>query len=453
MRDHFVKSNRSVPSEPHKVSLSHAARPGWRFLVFSSLMMALTSMAGCNKTRGTTPLSENTTSLPIPCSIALAPTAQPDQRISELQQKVRTTSGATGLADLGWAFIDKARVSYDPGYYRLAENCAACMEARSPGDSAALLIRGHALDSLHRFREAEVIARELVSKRGIHVDYELLGDALMEQGKTSEAIEAYQSMMDQRPGPQAYARAANMRWLTGDLTGAIEMMSLAAHTAGTGEAAAWAQSRLAIYLFQAGDLKKALEACREALELQPDYAPALLARGRILLSIGGTAEALVDLRAAARLNPLPEFQWALAEALSAANLDQETAATERAIVESGIESDPRTVALFLATRGVMPVRALMLAQKELDNRQDVYTRDALAWAQCAAGRFREAQQTIREVLNAGTNEARFFFHAALIAARCGDKGGARAYGRRAASLKRMLLPTERNMLAQQLAGF
>jgi hypothetical protein len=35
----------------------------------------------------------------------------------------------------------------------------------------------------------------------------------MEQGKLNEAVEAYQTIMDQRPGPQAYSRAAHIHWL------------------------------------------------------------------------------------------------------------------------------------------------------------------------------------------------------------------------------------------------
>ena len=41
----------------------------------------------------------------------------------------------------------------------------------------------------------------------------------MEQGKLSDAVEAYQQMMNLKPDLRAYARAAHMRWLKGDLDG------------------------------------------------------------------------------------------------------------------------------------------------------------------------------------------------------------------------------------------
>ena len=59
-------------------------------------------------------------------------------------------------------------------------------------------------------------------------DYGLLGDALMEQGRLAEAVAAYQRMVDLRPDLQSYSRVAHIRWLKGDLDGAIEVARLAA---------------------------------------------------------------------------------------------------------------------------------------------------------------------------------------------------------------------------------
>ena len=69
-----------------------------------------------------------------------------------------------------------------------------------------MLLRGHVLQNLHRFKEAEPLARELVARRGSPFDHGLLGDLLMEQGKLDAAIQSYQAMVDLKPDPQAYAR-------------------------------------------------------------------------------------------------------------------------------------------------------------------------------------------------------------------------------------------------------
>ena len=121
------------------------------------------------------------------------------------------------LERLGYLYVARARVSNNPGDYTLAEKAAACLEARYPDEAAALLLRGHVLHQLHRFSEAEQLARALVARRTVVLDYGLLGDALMEQGRLTEAATAYQKMLDLKPFYQSYTRAAHVRWLRGDL--------------------------------------------------------------------------------------------------------------------------------------------------------------------------------------------------------------------------------------------
>ena len=88
----------------------------------------------------------------------------------------------------------------------------------------------------------------------------------------------------------------------------------------------------------------------------------------------------------AAINPLPEFQWALADTLRAAGRADEAAKVEATLKQTGAQSDPRTFALFLATRGEQTELAVQLAQRELQARADIFTHDALAWALAAAGR-------------------------------------------------------------------
>ena len=144
----------------------------------------------------------------------------------------------------------------NPGDYKLAEKTAECIESTSPDDASALLLRGHVLHQLHRFRDAEQIARRLTAKREFVLDYGLLGDVLMEQGRLTEAAEAYQKMIDLKPFYQSYTRASHLRWLKGDLGGAIELMqrAIAAASPRDPESVAWAYTRLAGYELQRGRL-------------------------------------------------------------------------------------------------------------------------------------------------------------------------------------------------------
>ena len=93
-------------------------------------------------------------------------------------------------------------------------------------------------------------------------------------------------MIDLKPFYQSYTRAAHLRWLKGDLDGAIEMMHAAVKAASPRdrESVAWAYSRLAMYELQRGRLADAERMADASLQYVPDYAAALLARGRIQLA-------------------------------------------------------------------------------------------------------------------------------------------------------------------------
>ena len=255
------------------------------------------------------------------------------------------------------------------------------------------MLRGHVLQNLHRFKEAESIARELATKRGLPFDFGLLGDTLMEQGKLKEAVEFYQKMVDLRPDLQSYSRIAHVRWLTGDLEGAMEMMraAVSASSPRDPDTAAWVNSRLAGLELQFGDTQQALRCFDAALEFQPDYPPALLLRGKLLLTKDDLEAAVTDLQLAATQNPIPEYQWTLADALREAGRETEAVEIESRIRTLGATTDPRGLSLFLATRGENVELAVQLAEQEFTQREDVFTHDALAWALAAAGRLEEAQ--------------------------------------------------------------
>jgi len=372
-----------------------------------------------------------------------------DREISQLQQRIREGRNVElWLEQLGWVFVAKARESFDAGFYKLAEQCARCIERRNPQSHEALLLRAHVLQNLHRFKESETLARRLVEQRGLSFDYGLLGDALMEQGKLNDAVEAYQRMVNLKPDLHAYARAAHMRWLKGDLDGAIEAMQLAvsAATPCDAESAAWVNTRLAFYEFQAGRFADAEQRGAFALSFQSNYPPALLLQGKILLAKNRFREAVDALQKAAKSSLLPEYKWTLAEALRAAGRENEAFGIEAQLRQHGATEDPRTLALFLATRHESPETALRLARAEFASRSDVFTHDAFAWSLAAAGNVAEAHSEMQRALAEGTEDGRLFFHAAIIASRAGHAADAKRWLVKAIGLSHLLLPSERSEL-------
>jgi len=377
-----------------------------------------------------------------------------DTKIAQTQARVKSSLNsapqiaARQIERLGWLFVEKARLSSDPGFYKLAEQCALCLESIHGHSSEALLLKGHVVHSLHHFKEAEPIALDLAKGRGIAFDFGLLGDVEFDQGKIPEAVAAYQRMVNLRPDLQSYSRVAQIRWITGDLPGAMEAMTLAAQAGSplNAEPTAWTYARLALLQLQSGDFAAAKRSAAAALQIQTNSAPAFLALGRIELAAGETNAAVQSLRQAAALNHLPESQWLLADALSVLGKTSEAAALENQLLQRGVSEDPRSFSVYLATRGLQPELALKLAREELEARADVFTHDALAWALQSNGRAPEARAEMTQALAEGTLDARLFLHAAVIRAAAGEKQEAARCRRLAWNLRQMLFPSELALL-------
>lgn len=422
-------------------------------------------VTACNKNKQASPQAEQPTrttivaeviptDAPDPCSLVLAPhlgDGKIDRDIVLYQTRVSADQNAfQSLENLGWLYVAKARESFDPGFYKLAEQCAFCLDSRQPHCAEALLLRGHVLQNLHKFKEAEPLARALVAKRGLSFDYGLLGDVLLEQGRLDEAAVAYQKMVDIKPDLEAYARIAHYRWMKGDVTAAEQLMRMAVGAASPNapESAAWVNTRLAFFQFQAGEFSKADETCDAALAFQKNYAPAMLLRGRLLMADGKISEAVDVLTSAEKLNPLPDYQWVLTEALTEAGRADEASAVETRLNQGGAGADPRTYALYLSTRSEASPTALELAQNELATRGDVFTHDALAWALAANGKPTEAYQEMQKAMAEGTQDARLLFHATVIASQTEHIEEAVQWRDKTVGMMPLLLPSEQKQFQQ-----
>jgi len=426
----------------------------WICIPLAALIPACTARRGDSVTAA--PASAPVIAAIGPCETVLIPhqgDGKTDVAIRHYQEIASRTASSGAIERLAWAFVAKARESADSGYYRLADECARCLDSREPGSLAALLVRGHALQSLHRFREAEEVARALIDKRAEPSPFEhgLLGDALLEQGRLAEAIAAYETMLDLRPGLESYSRAAHVRWLRGDAAGALDLYGLAARASSfhDPEPAAWVRSRIAALELEAGAAERALRTAGEVLERLPGHVPSLFVRGKALLARGHANEALAFLRACAEKSPIPEHLWALADVLRMTGDENGARAVEADLERSGAAGDPRSFSLYLATRGKSAADALRLAEAELRERADVHTHDALAWALLASGRPADASSRMEKALAEGTRDARLFLHAGAIDEELGRVDAARGWFARADALCAALLPSEADELRRR----
>lgn len=397
---------------------------------------------------------------PLPTDTALctvlAGITQPSP-LADLFQQVLTTLRARpqhlpALEQLGRLYISQARLSHDEAHYQSSAHCADLILAQQPQHPGALLLKGHSQLAMHQFHDAEDTALLLLAQRQDMQAHALLGDALMEQGQLTAALPAYQAMLDAKPCMPSYSRIAHYRWLKGDLRGALDMAQLAA-TCGSyrdPEPLAWVTTRIALYQWQLGESASALASVERALQLLPQYAHALHLRGRIHLGQQHAAPAVADLRAAAQQLPLPEVQWALAEALELSS-SSSAQPIHQQLQKTGAQADPRSYSLYLSTQRSQPELALTLAKEELRTRRDVFSWAALAWAQHHCGQHQAAHHSLLRALSEGTQEARLSLHAYLIAQQVGDAALARTHLQLAQQMRSQLLPSEQRLLQQATA--
>src|SRR5688572_21829418 len=100
-------------------------------LCLNSIIALLIVSSACRRASGGAPATAS------PCEVALAAhsgDAELDREIARIQQEIRSHAKpfqTTAMIEKpGWRFVEKARESFDPGFYKLAEPCALCLESK-----------------------------------------------------------------------------------------------------------------------------------------------------------------------------------------------------------------------------------------------------------------------------------------------------------------------------------
>jgi tetratricopeptide (TPR) repeat protein len=361
---------------------------------------------------------------------------------------------------LAAGYMQKLRETGDGGYLDRAAKILDAVLANDGRNYEALRLRNAIALQLHEFPRVVEESRKLAASQPQDPrNFGTLGDALMEMGEYDKAADAYQKMVDLRPGLSSLNRVAFYRFVTGDAEGAIAVMNDAiAAGSDVPENLAWCLVDLGWMYFKIGKVDDAAAAFANALRVFPGYHRAHAGLGQTLAAQGRVAAAIEQYRAAQAVVPMPDYAAALAELYGIERMDGEKI-KQQALLDlldqlgrAKGEITNRNLAVVYADQDRKLDRALQLAQAELNSRKDVYTYDALAWALYKNGKPAEAADASARALAMKTAEPVFYFHAGMIAAAAGKAAEARAFLERALELNPKFDPLQAQAAQKTLTG-
>jgi len=368
----------------------------------------------------------------------LPPDASTDERVAALQAAVRNApDGKRPLAQLGLAYLQRARETGDPAFYSRAEGVLRHALRIDSRNATAVTGLGTLALARHDFRAALPLAERA---RRLEPDavapFPVLVDALVELGRYDAAAGALQEFIDRKPSLPSYARVSYFRELHGDLDGAAEAMRLAVSAGGgSPENVAYVRALLGNLEFVRGRLARARQAYEASLAVLPDHAPAQAGLARVDAAAGRLAPAIRRLRALVDRLPLPEYVVALGETELAAGRRRAARddfdlvrVQQRLLAGQGVNTDVE-LALFEADHGSAE-RGVSLAGRAWDSAPSVRSADALAWALTRAGRPAEGLRFARRALKLGWRDPLVLYHAGITARDAGRTAEARRLLRR-----------------------
>ncbi len=357
-------------------------------------------------------------------SIAAATLTVAAKAVDKLEASLRADpTQVAWYAQLGEAYLQRARETVDPTYYTKAQKVIDEALRRDPNNLEALIGRGTLLLAQHRFRDALAVGQQ--ARRLNATIPRILGiiaDAQVELGMYPESVDTIQKMVDLRPDLSSYSRVSYARELHGDLPGAIDAMQMAIEGGGpAAENTEYLRVQLGTLYFAAGDLPEAESAYNEALLRLPGYAYALAGLARVKAARGETDDAIELYHRAIAAVPLPEFIIGLGEVQQAAGRMSDAKkqydlvrAIEQLFQANGVRVDLE-LALFDADHGADPSAAVATARLGYDQRPSIKGDDVLGWALYRDGQLSEAATYADRAVRLGTRDPMILFHAGMIA--------------------------------------
>jgi tetratricopeptide (TPR) repeat protein len=376
--------------------------------------------------------------------------------------------------DVSWlqlaaVYSEQGRLHVDLDAYARALDAANHALAIAPKYPPSLAVHASILFATHDFAGAEADARAaLVNNPRDPTARAVLGDALLELGRPSEAAAEYAAIADVAGGPSLDIRRARLAYVTGHPADALTLArkALEGASGGLDKASATSdplelafyQAALGEYARLSGDAATADVAFRTALELRPDDLASRIGLARVSASAGDTDSAIRLLEEAAAIAPLPEIEALLGDihALrgegAAADAAYDTVRLTAQLSELAGTVFDRQLILFDLDHGSVSSAVLARAEAAFDVRPDAVGQDVVGWALHRLGREDEAWAASAAARATGITDARLLFHAGAIALARGDAALGEALLLQALDLGPALDPMDRTEAEALLAG-
>src|SRR6266508_3157659 len=380
-------------------------------------------------------------SSPTPASISLgleSPAAAPgmkttDELIKFWQARFeRDPRDFISLTFLGDAFIRKARETGDVTEYERADATLQKALKLHPNYEVAQAYLSVVQYVKHDFQGALHLANQVYAAHPNAIQaLATIGDAQLELGRYTESETTYEQLNKKAPSAPVYTRLARLAWLHGKPTDALNLMQQAIadsdETGLSGENSAWYHFQLGELYFNTGQLEKADSQYALAIKAFNDYYLALAGLGKVHAAQGNYKEAITFYEQAVDIIPQPDLLAALGDLYTLTG-DSVKAKQKYDTVEFIGKLQAinqviynRQLALFYANHNQNLQKSLVMAQKELENRKDIYAYDTYAWALHKNNHDSQAAEMMKHAMELGTRDAMLYYHAGMIYRALGEE--------------------------------
>lgn len=360
---------------------------------------------------------------------AFAVPADIDRLIADYEARIADHTDSSDFRILGSLYLEKGRISGDVSRYLAASEAFERAIELNPAHPDAHLGAGSAAYALHDFATSLDQARTVYDATGRIDALAVMADSTLALGD----YESARSLLEQLTAavgdqPSVLVRQAEWARLNGDSaatrTYALEAADLAAESRNP-RLRSWYDSFAGQTMLYLGDYEEGSRLAARAVAADPGSHVAVITDARLDTASGRFDDAIVKYESVVDALPEPTYLAELGAIYESLGRTSEADDSFASVDVAASLADAagvydRALATSLADRSVEPERAVEIARGELSSREDVGAYDALAWALFAAGFIDEAMEMSEQSIALGTLDARYWYHAGVIAAAAGD---------------------------------